>query len=420
MIIIKKVFTDNLPRKHKKKVVIDWKNCVGKYVHFIYDNIEGNILIKQVLPKQKLLISFNNKEICITQCNFIKCQLGLLLDMYKEGSYKYEIGYIENDIEITGQTKDNRNKKAYKIKCHKCGFDSNMEYYLNSKKKQDYLKSEYGNIFNCPCCGTGGKIVVKGINDIATVRPDLVKYFVNIEDAYTHSIGSQDKVLVKCPICKNEQYITPHNLGRQGFSCSKCSDKISFPNKFLNSFCQQLKELKLIKEFKTEKEFKWSNNRKYDFYITLNNSKTLIIEAHGEQHCTNSFKNSKRTLQEEQRNDAEKCWLAYKNGIDNYIQLDCRKSDLNFIKNNILNNKLLNTLFNFKEINWDKCREFAEKNILKEVCDYWNKKGDFITTGKVSKNFGLSKTTIIKYLKIGNEIGLCNYNPKKQNKKPRK
>ena len=41
---MRKVFLENLPRKRTGNF-IDWKNCVGYKVHFIYDNIEGDLEI---------------------------------------------------------------------------------------------------------------------------------------------------------------------------------------------------------------------------------------------------------------------------------------------------------------------------------------------------------------------------------------
>ena len=54
------------------------------------------------------------------------------------------------------------------------------------------IGSRTGMNSNCPYCIN--KKVVRGFNDIATTHPDLIKYFVNIKDAYTHTYGSEDKV----------------------------------------------------------------------------------------------------------------------------------------------------------------------------------------------------------------------------------
>ena len=47
-----------------------------------------------------------------------------------------------------------------------------------------------------------------------------------------------------------------------------------------------------------------------------------------------------RTLEEEQENDELKKSLAIKNGIKDYLVIDCRESEMEFIKSNILKSQL--------------------------------------------------------------------------------
>ena len=49
--------------------------------------------------------------------------------------------------------------------------------------------------------------------------------------------------------------------------------------------------------------------------------------------------------------------LALRNGIDEYIIIDCRKSNLNWIKNNILDSSLVN-IFKLDDIDWELCDEY--------------------------------------------------------------
>lgn len=49
----------------------------------------------------------------------------------------------------------------------------------------------------CPICANVR--IIKGINDIATTNPELLKYFKNPEDAYKYHKGSKAKVIFKCP-----------------------------------------------------------------------------------------------------------------------------------------------------------------------------------------------------------------------------
>ena len=190
---------------------------------------------------------------------------------------------------------------------------------------------------------------------------------------------------------------------------------ISYPEKFIMSLLDQLK-VNYIKEYSPE----WIKPKRYDFYFELDNKK-YIIETHGRQHYTNS--GFPILPQEQQTIDKHKRILALKNGINYYIELDCRKSDMIWITNSILNSEL-NKIFGLSQIDWSKCEEFALNDIVKEVCNYWrihneiNNEG--VTTTELGKIFNLSYRTISRYLKYGNRIGICHYSPNEEMSKTRK
>jgi transposase len=147
----------------------------------------------------------------------------------------------------------------------------------------------------------------------------------------------------------------------------------------------------------------------------------ILIEMHGEQHYTGRFSQcmpSARTLEEEQENDRFKKQQALENGIkeENYIVIDCRKSELEWIKNNILKSRL-NELLDLSKIDWIKCAEIANKSLVKEVCEIWNNT-DNINILDIAERFGISKYTVVDYLKKGNVLwDWCNYNPKEKTNK---
>ena len=99
---------------------------------------------------------------------------------------------------------------------------------------------------------------------------------------------------------------------------------------------------------------------RFDFYLPEYHA---CIEFNGKQHYTQyGFKSlGGKTLEEEQENDEYKKQLALKNNIDNYIILDCRKSKLEWIKENILNSELSDIL-NLDDIDWSKCEQKALEN----------------------------------------------------------
>lgn len=151
---------------------------------------------------------------------------------------------------------------------------------------------------------------------------------------------------------------------------------------------------------------------KYDFYLTDFNT---IIETNGEQHYTNTF--MRVNIEDIKTNDLNKKNVALQNNIDNYIELNCSKSEMDYIKNSIYKNEFLNRILDLNNIDWNLCHREALKNKLIEICAYWKENSDNTNVDDVSKEFNISRTTILKYLHIGTDIGLCNYDAKLEIKK---
>ena len=285
----KKVFLECLPRKNT--ININWMNSVGYKVFFIYGDIEGFVEIINVFSKKYedtkrtrtrifIDILYNNKIYNIMTDSLKKCKLGNILKK-RTSDFKVEIGQIfkDNKRDLTIIDREYRNdynhRKWCKYHCNKCGAELWMI-------EDGLLRGG-----NCACCSnSSNKTIIKGINNIATTHPTLVKYFVNIEDSYINSFGSNKKVLCKCPNCGYEKEMKICNLYHNGFSCPQCSDGIKYPEKLMFNFLQQLKENNLIEDFTyqyTKKHSKWCKDYRYDFYFKLDNEQ-YIIETHGEQH----------------------------------------------------------------------------------------------------------------------------------------
>ena len=306
-------------------------------------------------------------------------------EFVKEVKEKYGDEYT-----VLGEYKGNKRKLLIRHNCGKC---NNYEWEITPNS---LLRGR-----GCPACNN--KEIILGFNTIWDTDRWMVDLGISEEDAKRYSRCSNKKITVKCPDCGKEKKITVSNL----YSCKSifcpCDDGKSYPEKFIMSVLEQL-DL----EFETEYKAKWSNNKRYDFCIKKYD---CIIEVNGGQHYSN-ISNFKllggRTLEEEQINDKFKKEVALKNGIKNYIELDCRESNLEWIKNSILHSELAK-LFDLSKVDWQQCAEFANKNIVKEVCDYWNNRKDNETTGNLAKVFNLSVTTIRNYLKKGTKLDWCNY-----------
>lgn len=255
---------------------------------------------------------------------------------------------------------------------------------------------------SCPMCYGTNKTYL-GINDMWTTNPELASKLLNKDDGYRYTQSSNVKVDWKCTEChrlikdKSINYIN-----RVGLSCPSCSDNgKSYPEKIIYYILNQLEV-----EFEWEKTFKWSNGKRYDFYIPLY---SMIIEVHGLQHYERGFENlGGRSLEEEQENDQLKELLAKNNGIEHYINIDARESVFNYIKNNVINNKIAN-IFEIEKIDWDNVGTASAKSLIVEVCEFY--KNNDVSLIEISREFKLSTDTVREYLKQGQSVGLCDYTP---------
>lgn len=283
----------------------------------------------------------------------------------------------------------NTNIKVYTCTCLKCN-DTNVEI------SESHLKEGRG----CPTCR--GLKVVEGINDIPTTSPWMIKYFQGGKvEALNYTNNSNKVIYPKCPFCGriSDKPVKINKIyTKNGFSCH-CSDGISYPEKFVSEFLNQL-EIKYISQA-TKNSIDWlEDNKRYDFYIP---DKNIIIEVNGRQHY--DYNNwTGKSLQQEQLNDAIKESIAIKNGISLYIKLDCRESSKEYIRNSILNSEL-NSVYCLDNINWEQCEIRALSNTTKEICDFYSNVSN--DTKLISKKFNKSINTISRHLKSGNKYGWC-------------
>jgi len=291
------------------------------------------------------------------------------------------------------------NKKGYWFKCL-----DHPEHVSELKSINNFTQRQDQEIdITCNQC-----------NIIALTHPHLVRYLVNKEDAYKHSYGTREKLLIKCPDCGYEKFMTICLIEKQGFGCSRCSDGISFPNKIMFNVLEQLKNLNKINEFETEKTFDWLKfefNEKLrkcrlDFYFGIN-SIPYVVEMDGSFHSKDNSMNE-QTKEESKFIDDEKDRLCREHDIE-VIRIESLKSGIEYIRNNIMQSKLYK-LLNFSEtdIDWLRCHEFACNSLVKTACDLWSSGIRDITT--IAINLKMCNATIRKYLKQGVELGWCDYN----------
>ena len=343
------------------------------YCEWHRDGDKGLIHIDKAFDEERIPLKNQPKGYLYEVGQVIESATGkfIIKDRYR-GESKYSSCEHKNFVYI------------YKCEClvHK-GFE--FELYQNRVKQG----------IGCPLCGK--KKIVPGISSLYDEHPEVLKYLVNPEEAKNLTSMTNKKVLCKCPFCGRERMIIVATLAKYGFSCPNCSDHISYPNKFVRNFLNQVGI-----EYESEKTFGWSDRRIYDEYISKLN---MIIENHGIQHYEET---SFTDIKYQKSNDEYKKSLALENGIEHYVVLDCRNSEMDFIKNSIMESELPR-LLNFKQddIDWDSCDIAASTNSeLIKVCEEYNKNNNIT---KICEMLHHAPGTVRNYLLVGTKAGICDY-----------
>lgn len=326
---MKQIDLSNIPIKNNH---YDWKKSVGKTCNFKFNQYEGTLLITDYKSDGKVTfvkIQYNNIEDWIPTGQLKSGGIGGKLKFFTSDFY-YNIGDIlhyKTDIQIISREvrhEDERNRKYYTYKCLKCG--------ETNTTTEAILKENKG----CPYCA--GRIPKKGVNDITTTDPWMVPFFENEQEASQYTFGSTKQIYPYCPVCRKKQ--TKPKMICQLYESHRsgctCDTYMSFPEQIIFNLLKQ-NQIHFVHRA-THHELPWANQYEYDFYLPENN---IIIEAHGLQHYSErGFSQlGGKTLEEQQQTDKLKEELAKLNNIDYYI-IDCRKSKLDFILENILTSPL--------------------------------------------------------------------------------
>ena len=307
-------------------------------------------------------------------------------------SFLKELKNKNPQIELIGEYVDAITKTLFK--CKVCG-----NQWLTMPKSL-VRNTSYGVPATCGVCKK--KVIgppPEYLNSIwanKILRNIWSKYF-DEQFMKTNSAYSRRYFDIKCPDCGKVKKTTLSNLRTRGFCCV-CNSNASYPNRFIYSFLN-----KLNIEYEAEYSPFWAHKKRYDVYIPSLNT---IIENNGMQHYTDkTFYDN--TLSDTQKNDKEKMELAYKNGITNYIVLDCTESTVYHMKKSIIDSALFSILkLKDKLIDWDSIDMEARENTEKHICTDWEKDYDM---DRIIEKYHKKRQAIRKILKNGAKYGWCSY-----------
>lgn len=374
---------------------IAWKKCIGLTVEFFYNDKRHEITILEQINKDYFKIALD--DIVIEKAHTSKIKELMFDKLLYEPDYIYKIGDTINEkLIILKQLKVQRNTcrgrglvkcKGYLCRCIKDGY----EFVISESD----LKNGHG----CPVCVN--HIIIKGINDVGTTNPELIPLFLHANDAYSHSRSSEEKAEVVCPYCGTVKIMRIAELVRCGYvTCEKCTDGVSYPNKFAHELFRQLS--KQYSAYKSEYSPDWIGRLRYDNYVELLDGRQIIVEMDGGFH--NDVKHANLI-----KNDLYKNELARKHNIS-MIRVDCNYLKVgqryNVVKTNVI--AALKDIFDLSKVDWDKCNKMAISNKLIEVINYYQNNPK-LGLPEIARDCNISINTLYEYLYTGEELGLCTY-----------
>lgn len=290
-------------------------------------------------------------------------------------------------------------KSCHKNILHKC-LVCNYEW---NAKPSNILHGK-----GCPACN--GKKINIGFNDLWTTHPHIAELLENPEDGYKVTYGSGKKLVFKCPNCGELRTSVVNMVVKNGFSCKRCSDGISYPMKFTMCLLEQLKI-----SFDTEQKFEWCtfyNPYKkidtfgiYDIVFETNGQK-YILEIDGYFHHKNNTM-SGQTKEESKFLDNMKDKLALENGYK-VIRIDALESNLDYMKKSILFSEL-NNIFSLENIDWVECAKSSLSSLVIKCAELWN---IHQRTSTIAKIINKRPEVVVRYLHKATKLGLCNYDGK--------
>jgi len=424
----------NIPTTmYKGKICFDWEHARGTFVPFIYGDTQGVLKIIATYKNGKgdwrLITQFGNEEPHdILSYHLINGKLESCIGINTK-KFKYNVGQriVDNDgkRDITIIAVYNKKHKSFSGKhvsyqCNVCG-------YVAENIREESINIGAG----CPACE--GKIVVVGRNDIPTTAPELVDFFIGgVDEARKYSKSSNKRLKFKCPDCGtiSDKYISIDKLHRRTSIGCPCGDKgISLPEKFAFYIFRSLVGSGYKREVYSSELFgKGNGSFRYDGTISLKNPEIselcdiIIVETHGKQHYKdNRFsKHNAQSLEDVQRNDAQKKELALNAGIlpENYIVMDCRKTSLQYMKDRFIESRIFTMLgIDESSIDWADIYKKSVSSYERKILDYANK-NTYESIKSIAKKYEVGLETVRKVLKDNNAFDIAARDPQAHKNKP--
>lgn len=393
--IQKRLFKEDFVLRYNR---IDWQDSKNVNFRVEYDKTIYTLTYLEIINKNYVKVEYNHKEFILTKGALLNGQIGKIIDTTHYG-FRYCAGDIINGRIILEQIKNPKNngtyEKRYKVKC----LEDNYCYEISEIMLKNNSK--------CPVCCN--RILMTGVNDLWSRRPDIAKMLYDKNEGYRHLPSSKYKTTWICQCCGSLVHKKSiYNVCKYDtVYCPFCNDGFSYPEKLMNAILKH-SNIPYTYHFFFKDQFFYYNEKpyhpEYDFYF-VHDDKKYIIEMDGGFHYKETNRDYEYTLEQRQEIDSLKDKLAQVNNCE-IIRINCCRSDYNYIINSLKNSKL-SEMINFDNLDSYEINKNACSSKIKEVCDIYMSETKNLP--EISQKTKISRYTIYNYLRFGSQIGLCDY-----------
>ena len=303
----------------------------------------------------------------------------------KRTAHAYQIGEVVNgELKILEQIRMPLGKKYTKK-----GYVVQSMVYPTSepyKKCESTLKDGQG------CAYKAGQRVCleNSLWSVESIRGNII----DIDEAKQVTPGIAKKILFQCEHedCDNTKMMTPSNLLHQGFACNICSKSTSYPELWFMGYNKEKNA-----GFIPQQRF---DDFKGHIFDNVNYESRIIVETHGIQHYEDrdgkawkgAHKKSVASDKRKRKYCKENNWTL--------IELDCRYSEFEHIRNSVANDPLLDDV---TDDDVKGMMEIIEKNKrypTKKIIRLYTL--DKLSTYKIADKLGLTREIVTRVLDKNN------------------
>lgn len=361
--------------------IVDWTRLVGSTLTFEYNEKIGELYISDYIKNRSVLEAvYLDTYYYIDVDAFFSADLGAITPLNFKYAVKDEIETVLQTF-VVDEVLDNQGI-TYNCRCTSCKCISNLT------EQELFAKT--------PCKYCRGFKMLEGESDLGITHPEVAALLLDKQLAREVTKKTPLYTGWLCPTCGLEIFNKQiKSVAQNGLSCIYCAPSYSFGAKFIFACLWQL-DLDVAYEYSPT----WARGKRYDLYVA---SDKLIVEVHGMHHYQDVYTSTSHEVTV--ISDTFKREIALGNDINNYIELDCRYSEHEWLEKQVRRSSLA-SLYDLSKVDFRLCLLFALGKVGERICHLWE---NGLSIAEITREVQEKRSYVRTAMVRGAAISLCSY-----------